>query len=105
MIRRPPRSTRTYTLFPYTTLFRSWLQGVVPGFTRLASLEKFPGGQSNPTYRVDTAGKSYVLRRKPFGQLLPSAHAVEREFRLMSALPPTGFPTPAPIAQIGRAHV
>ena len=82
-----------------------WLQGVVPGFTKLASLEKFPGGQSNPTYRVATAGKSYVLRRKPFGQLLPSAHAVEREFRLMSALHPTGFPTPAPIALCDDATV
>src|SRR3546814_3196426 len=71
----------------------------------LESLVKFPGGQSNPTYGVDTAGKSYVLRRKLFGQLLPSAHAVEREFRLMSALHPTGFPTPAPIALCDDATV
>ena len=42
---------------------------------------KFAGGQSNPTYRLDTPARSYVLRRKPFGPLLPSAHAVEREYR------------------------
>src|SRR3546814_12245582 len=86
-------------------LLERWLQGVVPSFTRLASLEKFPGGQSNPTYRVDTAGKSYVLRRKQFGQLLPSAHAVEREFRLMLALQLTVFPTPAPIQLCDDATV
>ncbi len=57
---------------------------------------KFPGGQSNPTYRVDSANKSYVLRRKPFGPILPSAHAVEREYRLIAALHPTGFPVARP---------
>jgi aminoglycoside phosphotransferase (APT) family kinase protein len=74
-----------------------WLKRAVPGFSELAEVKKFPGGQSNPTYRVDTAGDSYVLRRKPFGTLLPSAHAVDREYRLLCALHPTGFPVPRPI--------
>ena len=59
---------------------------------------RYPGGQSNPTYRVDLAAGSFVLRRKPFGPLLPSAHAVEREYALIAALHPTGFPVPRPIA-------
>ena len=60
--------------------------------TEPLSVTKFTGGQSNPTYRI-TAGRSdFVLRRKSFGQLLTSAHAVDREYRLISALHPTGFP-------------
>jgi len=83
----------------------AWLHGEVPGFPKLVSLEKFSGGQSNPTYRVETERQDYVLRRKPFGPLLPSAHAIEREFRLLSALRPTGFPVPAPIALCEDASV
>lgn len=64
----------------------------------LRAVEKFAGGQSNPTYRIETSAGNFVLRRKPFGRLLPSAHAVDREFRLISALSPTGFPVPRPIA-------
>ena len=75
-----------------------WLRAHVDGFDGIDRIEKFPGGQSNPTYRLDTGARSYVLRRKPFGKLLPSAHAVEREFRLISALAPEGFPVPKPIA-------
>lgn len=75
-----------------------WMQGAVRGFTSLEAVTKFPGGQSNPTYRLDAPAGCYVLRRKPFGQLLPSAHAVDREYRLLSALHPTGFPVPRPIA-------
>ena len=82
-----------------------WLQAKVPGFPKLVSLEKFSGGQSNPTYRVETEGQNYVLRRKPFGPLLPSAHAIEREFHLLSALRPTGFPVPAPIALCEDASI
>lgn len=69
-----------------------WLRGNVPGFAGPMTLAKFRGGQSNPTYRIDTPERSYVLRRKPFGILLPSAHAVDREFRVQSALARTGFP-------------
>ena len=75
-----------------------WLGTALPGFPAIARLEKFPGGQSNPTYRLVAGDKAYVLRRKPFGPLLPSAHAVDREYRLLGALHPTGFPVPRPIA-------
>ena len=73
-----------------------WFRDHVEGFAGPLSLAKFKGGQSNPTYRVDTPGSAYVLRRKPFGPLLPSAHAVEREHRLIAALHPTGFPVAKP---------
>ncbi len=59
---------------------------------------RYPGGQSNPTYRVDTDAGSFVLRRKPFGPLLPSAHAIEREYALIAALHPIGYPVPRPVA-------
>jgi aminoglycoside phosphotransferase (APT) family kinase protein len=71
-----------------------WLERNVEGFRGLASPEKFAGGQSNPTYRIRADSGDYVLRRKPFGPILPSAHAVEREYRLIAALYPTGFPVP-----------
>jgi aminoglycoside phosphotransferase (APT) family kinase protein len=71
-----------------------WLEEHVPGFKGPVTLTKFEGGQSNPTYRLDAASGSYVLRRKPFGALLPSAHAIEREYRVISALQPLGFPVP-----------
>ncbi|HEV7545812.1 MAG TPA: phosphotransferase family protein, partial [Reyranella sp.] len=67
----------------------------VEGFVPPARAEQFKGGQSNPTYRLtDGAGRRYVLRRKPPGKLLPSAHAVDREFRVISALNRTNVPTP-----------
>src|SRR5690242_15247305 len=67
----------------------------VPGFAGPLQIEQFKGGQSNPTYRLtDGAGRRYVLRRKPPGKLLPSAHAVDREFRVISALNKTDVPTP-----------
>lgn len=75
-----------------------WLSEAAPGHGAVRSIEKFPGGQSNPTYRVETEQAPLVLRRKPFGKLLPSAHAVEREHRLISALHPAGVPVAAPVA-------
>src|SRR5688500_3064891 len=66
----------------------------VAGFKGPLSVEQFKGGQSNPTYRLTTAGRRYVLRRKPPGKLLPSAHAVDREYKVMTALGTTGFPVP-----------
>src|SRR5439155_1044357 len=72
----------------------AWLGANVEGFRGPFSLEKFAWGQSNPTYRIAAASGQYVLRRKPFGQLLRSAHAVDREYRLISALHPLGFPVP-----------
>src|SRR5687768_17653638 len=66
---------------------------------KIENLEQFKGGQSNPTYRIAAAdGRRFVLRRKPPGKLLPSAHAVEREFRVIRALHPTGFPVARPHA-------
>ena len=71
-----------------------WFEANVEGFEGPISYTKFKGGQSNPTYRIDTPGASYVLRRQPFGKLLPSAHAVDREYAAMTGLFPTGFPVP-----------
>jgi aminoglycoside phosphotransferase (APT) family kinase protein len=73
-----------------------WMEANVAGFAAPFRYDKFPNGQSNPTYRLDAASGRYVLRRKPFGALLPSAHAVEREYRLLAGLHPTGFPVPRP---------
>jgi aminoglycoside phosphotransferase (APT) family kinase protein len=65
---------------------------------KISAVEQFKGGQSNPTYRLTAAdGKRYALRRKPPGKLLPSAHAVDREFKVISALYPTGFPVAKPL--------
>jgi len=69
-----------------------WMRDNVDGFLGPISVEQFKGGQSNPTYRVSTGGKHYVLRRKPPGKLLPSAHAVDREYRVVTALAQTEFP-------------
>lgn len=74
----------------------AWMSDHVAGFAGPLTYAKFPGGQSNPTYRIDAASGSYVLRRKPFGELLPSAHAVDREYRLIRGLHPTGFPVARP---------
>ncbi len=73
-----------------------WMRGAVDGFAGPLAYAKFAGGQSNPTYRLDTPDKAYVLRRKPFGPILPSAHAVDREYRVIAGLHPTGFPVPRP---------
>jgi aminoglycoside phosphotransferase (APT) family kinase protein len=75
-----------------------WLEANVLGFIGPFELSKFASGQSNPTYRIAAASGDYVLRRKPFGELLPSAHAVDREYRLLSALHPLDFPVPRPLA-------
>jgi aminoglycoside phosphotransferase (APT) family kinase protein len=76
----------------------AWLAANVEGFSGPFTLAKFPSGQSNPTYKITAASGEYVLRRKPFGELLASAHAVDREYRLLSALYPLEFPVPAPLA-------
>jgi aminoglycoside phosphotransferase (APT) family kinase protein len=73
-----------------------WMAREVPGFEGPLSVLQFKGGQSNPTYRLDTPGRSYVLRRKPPGKLLPGAHAVDREYRVISALDRQGFPVARP---------
>ncbi|MFM5930517.1 MAG: phosphotransferase [Novosphingobium sp.] len=70
----------------------AWMEQHVDGFSGPLTVEQFKGGQSNPTYKLVTTGKSYVLRRKPPGELLPGAHAVDREAKVLSALGKAGFP-------------
>ncbi|MBZ9677470.1 phosphotransferase family protein [Mesorhizobium sp. ES1-1] len=72
-----------------------YLEANIPGFRGLAEIEKFKTGQSNPTYLLTAASGRYVLRAKPAGQLLKSAHQVDREFKVMSALAGTAVPVPA----------
>ncbi|MBP8235476.1 phosphotransferase [Rhizorhabdus sp.] len=69
-----------------------WMVEHVPGYAGPLTVEQFKGGQSNPTYKLTTPGKSYVLRRKPPGQLLKGAHAVEREAKVLTGLAQAGFP-------------
>src|SRR5882762_6972808 len=76
---------------------QDYLAAKVPDFACLLSVNQFKGGQSNPTYLLETATNKYVLRRKPPGKLLPSAHAVDREFRVISALHAQGFPVARPV--------
>src|SRR6187402_745677 len=69
----------------------------VAGFGGPLTVRQFRGGQSNPTYLLETPERRFVLRRKPPGKLLPSAHAIDREFRVISALHAQGFPVAAPV--------
>jgi aminoglycoside phosphotransferase (APT) family kinase protein len=76
----------------------AWLCANLPAYRGPVSVEPFAGGRSNPTYRMKAASGEYVLRRKPVGQILPSAHAVDREFRVLGAVRAAGIPVP-------RVHV
>lgn len=71
-----------------------WIDEHVAGAGKIETIEQFKGGQSNPTYKVVTESKNLVLRRKPPGVLLPSAHAVDREYKVMTALQQTSVPVP-----------
>ena len=75
-----------------------YMRDHVEGFTGSLDVRQFRGGQSNPTYYLAAGGREYVLRRKPPGKLLPSAHAVDREYRVITALGKTGFPVPRTFA-------
>lgn len=94
-----------------TAALSAWLAAHEAGFQGPLSVAQFKGGQSNPTYQLDTPGASYVMRSKPapVAQLLPSAHAIEREFRVMQALADSAVPVPRMLALcedesvIGRA--
>jgi aminoglycoside phosphotransferase (APT) family kinase protein len=72
----------------------TWMRDHIEGFRGPLAAEQFEGGQSNPTYKLLSSAGSYVLRSKPLGQLLPSAHAVDREYRVMRALSGTEVPVP-----------
>jgi aminoglycoside phosphotransferase (APT) family kinase protein len=79
---------------PDAEALRGWLRTHVAGFEGPITLDRFPGGQSNPTFLVSARSGDYVLRRKPVGETLPTAHAVDREFRVLSALRDSGVPVP-----------
>jgi aminoglycoside phosphotransferase (APT) family kinase protein len=74
----------------------AWMEAHVEGYQGPLEVRQFKGGQSNPTYQLVTPRKKYVMRRKPPGTLLPSAHAVDREFTIISALYPLGYPVARP---------
>ena len=80
------------------TRLAAWLADNVMGFSGPLAIRQFRGGQSNPTYEITTPARTYVLRRKPPGTLLASAHAVDREFRVISALHAQGYPVARPWA-------
>ena len=69
-----------------TARLGAWMQAHIEGFQVRIEVRQFAGGQSNPTFLVQSSDHRYVLRRKPPGKLLPSAHAVEREYRVIVAL-------------------
>src|SRR6266508_3572938 len=71
-----------------------YLADRIPGFRGPITVSQYQGGQSNPTYQLVAGDRRYVLRRKPPGKLLPSAHAVDREYRVITALAGTGVPVP-----------
>ncbi len=77
-----------------TAALASYLEAAIDGFRGPLQVEQFKGGQSNPTFLLRTPQRNYVLRRKPPGKLLPSAHAIEREYRVMAALRDSAVPVP-----------
>ena len=79
-----------------TAALSKYLESKLPGFKGPIAAEKTPTGQSNPTFLLASPSGRYVLRKKPPGQLLKSAHAVDREYRVIKALHPTGFPVAKP---------
>ena len=85
---RPPAEQHAFD----TARLAAWMQGHIEGFTGPIDVRQFAGGQSNPTFLVQSANHRYVLRRKPPGKLLPSAHAVDREYRVIVALAQTDVP-------------
>lgn len=82
-----------------------YLRANVASFTGPLAIHQYQGGQSNPTYRITASDATYVLRRKPPGTLLPSAHAVDREYRVMRALAATGVPVPRMLALCEDASI
>lgn len=83
----------------------AFLVSRLPDFKGPLRVQQFKGGQSNPTYLLETPARRFVLRRKPPGKLLPSAHAVDREFRVISALHGQGFPVAVPVLYCDDAGI
>ena len=81
-----------------TARLETFMRAHVEGYSGVLEVAQFKGGQSNPTYRLSAGGRNFVLRKKPPGKLLPSAHAVDREYRVIKALHGVGFPVPRPYA-------
>ena len=75
-------------------LLQEWINDNVKNSGKIEKIEQFKGGQSNPTYKISTENNTYVLRRKPPGKLLPKAHAVDREYKVITALYETDVPVP-----------
>jgi Predicted aminoglycoside phosphotransferase len=75
-------------------LLQEWINDNVKDSGNIEKIEQFKGGQSNPTYKISTGNNAYVLRRKPPGKLLPKAHAVDREYKVITALYETDVPVP-----------
>jgi aminoglycoside phosphotransferase (APT) family kinase protein len=104
---RPPAEAQAFDSAALT----AWLEARLPGFAGPLDVAQFKGGQSNPTYKLTTPAATCVLRAKPgpAAKLLPSAHAIEREYRVMAALRSQGVPVPRMLALcedesvIGRA--
>lgn len=81
-----------------TTKLEEYLKKQIESFDRLVSIRQFEGGQSNPTFIIESTGNQFVLRKKPPGELLASAHQIEREYKIMKALADTDFPVPRMLA-------
>src|SRR5262250_3659420 len=77
-----------------TAALERYMRAHVEGFSGTLTVRQFRGGQSNPTYHLAAGGREFVLRRKPPGKLLPSAHAVDREYRILTTLGRTDVPVP-----------
>lgn len=84
---------------------RRYLEGVIPELADGFDISKFTGGQSNPTYLLEASSSRFVLRRKPPGKVLSSAHAIDRETRVMRAIAPTGFPVPTVVHECSDPDV
>jgi aminoglycoside phosphotransferase (APT) family kinase protein len=98
---RPPREAHRLD----EEALARWLEEHVPGASGPVTVRQFKGGQSNPTYWISTGDLALVLRKKPPGKLLPSAHAVEREYRIIRALASTDVPVPDALALCEDASV
>jgi aminoglycoside phosphotransferase (APT) family kinase protein len=98
------RSVASHLAFDAERL-EEYLSTTIAGFAGPVAIRQFNGGQSNPTYLIETVARRYVLRRKPPGKLLPSAHAVDREFRVITALSAQGFPVARPLRYCDDASI